>query len=133
MLNEGTLAKRMREQGQICCLCRIPLAPPHPMEERFCAKCSVPHRVYFHASSYSKTATWFVQFLEEDLRTSFCGCLTYSNVDEIRELLRRFKVTVDEGESFESGLRQWSIGACFVTLTPRQYMALKTKFPRKRT
>ena len=31
MLNEGKLATRMRLEGQICCLCRIPLAPPHPM------------------------------------------------------------------------------------------------------
>ena len=64
----GTLAKRMREQGQICCLCRLPLAPPHPMAERLCAKCSAPHRVYLHASNYSNF--WFVQLLEEDLRTS---------------------------------------------------------------
>ena len=99
------------------------------MAERFCAKCGVPHRVYFHASHHSNL--WFVQFLEEDLRTSFCGNLTYSTLDEIREVLRRFKVSVDQGEEFESGIRRWSIGACFVTLTPRQYAALKTKFPRK--
>ena len=63
------------------------------MAERFCAKCGVPHRVYFHASQYSNL--WFVQFLEENLRTSFCGNLTYSTLDEIREVLRRFKVSVD--------------------------------------
>jgi hypothetical protein len=68
---------------------------------------------------------------EEDLRTSFCGNLTYSTLDEIRELLRRFKVSVDQGEEFESGMRRWSIGTCFATLNPRQYAALKTKFPRK--
>jgi hypothetical protein len=56
---------------------------------------------------------------------------TYSTLDEIRELLRRFKVSVDQGEKFENGIRCWSIGACFVTLTPRQYLALKTKFPTK--
>ena len=131
MLIEGTLAKRMREQGQICCLCRLPLAPPHPMAERLCAKCSAPHRVYLHASNYSNF--WFVQFLEEDLRTSFCGNLTYSTLDEIRELLRRLKVTVDQGEAFEEGIRRWSIGTCFVTLTTRQYLTLKTQFPRKGT
>ena len=131
MLNEGTLAKRMREQGQICCLCRNPLAPPHPMAERLCAQCSAPHRVYLHASNYSNF--WFVQFLEEDLRTSFCGNLTYSTLDEIRELLRRLKVTVDQGEAFEEGIRRWSIGTCFVTLTTRQYVTLKTQFPRKGT
>jgi hypothetical protein len=91
----------------------------------------VPHRVYFHASHYGNF--WFVQFLEEDLRTSFCGNLTYSTLDGIRELLRRFKVSVDQGEEFEDGIRRWSIGACFVTLTPRQYAALKTKFRRKGT
>jgi hypothetical protein len=84
---------------------------------------------YFHASHYSNR--WFVQFLEEDLRTSFCGNLTYSTLDEIRELLRLFKVTVDQGEAFESGIHRWSIGAWFITLTHRQYLALKTKYPRK--
>lgn len=75
---------------------------------------------------------WFVQFLEEDLRTAFCGNLTYSNLDEIRELLRRFNVSVDQGgEEFEAGIRRWSIGACFVTLSPRQYAALKTSFQGK--
>jgi hypothetical protein len=64
---------------------------------------------------------------------SFCGNLTYSTLDEIPELLRRFKVSVDQGEKFEDGIRRWSIGACFVTLTPRQYAPLKTKFPRKGT
>jgi hypothetical protein len=127
MLNEGSLAKRMREQGQICCLCRVPLAPPHPMAERFCVKCGAPHRVYFHASNYGNF--WFVKFLEEDLRTSFCGNLTYSTLDTGAPA--RFKVSVDEGEKFEDGLRRWSIGTCFVTLTPRQYLALKSKFPRK--
>jgi hypothetical protein len=61
----------------------------------------------------------------------FAGNLTYSILDEIRELLRLFKVTVDQGEAFESGIRRWSVGACFVTLTTRQYVALKTEFPRK--
>lgn len=100
------------------------------MAERFCDKCGVSHRVYFHASHYSNF--WFVQFLEEDLRTAFCGNLTYSNLDEIRELLRRFNVSVDQGgEEFEAGIRRWSIGACFVTLSPRQYAALKTSFQGK--
>ena len=80
----------MRLEGQICCFCRIPLAPLRPMAKGFCAKCCIPHRVYFHASHYSNL--WFVQFLEEDLRMSFCGNLTYSTLDEIREVLRRFKV-----------------------------------------
>ena len=101
------------------------------MAERLCAKCSAPHRVHLHASNYSNF--WFVQFLEEDLRTSFCGNLTYSTLDEIRELLRRLKVTVDQGEAFEEGIRRWSIGTCFVTLTTRQHVTLKTQFPRKGT
>ena len=98
----------MREQGQICCLCRIPLAPPHRMAERFCVKCGAPHRVYLHSHHYGDF--WFVQFLEEDLRTSFCGSLTYSTVDEIRELMHRFKVSIDQGEKFEAGIRRWALG-----------------------
>jgi hypothetical protein len=99
------------------------------MRERFCVKCGTPHRVFFHASQYGNL--WFIQFLEEDLGTSFCGNLTYSTLDEVRDLLRRLRVSVDQGEDFESGTRSWNIGACFVTLTPRQYAALKTKFSRK--
>jgi hypothetical protein len=59
--------------------------------------------------------------------------LTYSTLEQVRELLCRFKIDVEAMNDFESCLRRWSIGACFVTLTPRQYAALKTKFPRKGT
>jgi hypothetical protein len=130
MVNEGALAKRTREQGQVCCLCRIPLAPPHPMRERYCLKCGQPHRVYFHASHYGDL--WYVQFLEEDLRTSFCGHLTYTTLDEVRALLQRLKTEERELERFECGLRPWGIGACFVILTPKQYVALKIKHPKRK-
>jgi hypothetical protein len=101
------------------------------MRERFCIECGTPHRIYIHATHHGNL--WFVQFLEDDLRTLFRGNLTYSNLDEVRELLRRFKVSEEQGEKFESGLRHWGIGACYLTLTHRQYAALKIKFPRKGT
>jgi hypothetical protein len=101
------------------------------MRERFCVKCGVPRRVYFRAHHYGYQ--WCVQFLEEDIRTSFCGKLTYSTLDEVRELLRKLKVSAEQGEKFENGLRSWSIGTCFVALTPGQYGALKTRYPRKGT
>ena len=43
------------------------------------------------------------------LRTSFCGNLTYSTLDEIQELPRRLKISMDQGEEFESGIRRWSL------------------------
>jgi hypothetical protein len=61
--------------------------------------------------------------VEEDLRTSFCGHLTYMTLDEIRELL--------QGEAFESGIRRWSYRGMLLPLTPRQYLALKAKLPSK--
>ena len=48
-----------------------------------------------------------------------------------RRLSGSLHVSVEEGENFESGIRCRNIGTCFVSLTPRQYAALKTKFPRK--
>jgi hypothetical protein len=49
----------------------------------------------------------------------------YIDLDRVRELLNRGNVEAEERENFESGIRRWGIGACFITLTPEQYKKLK--------
>ena len=121
MASERASTTRMRERGQICCICLLPLAPPHPWRERRCAKCDLPHRVYLHAT---ERMLWRVQFLEEDLKTSVGKTFTYPNIDSVRELLTRGNATPEAREEFESGIRRWGIGACFLSLTPEQYRKL---------
>jgi hypothetical protein len=124
MSSERASTTRMRERGQICCICLLPLAPPHPWRERRCPKCDHPHRVYLHASH---NHVWRVQFLEEDLRTGVGRMFTYSDLDSVRELLIRGNADTEAREEFENGIQRWNIGACYLTLTPEQYKKLKTK------
>ena len=105
------------------------MAPPHPWRERRCAKCDTPHRVYLHALDRH---TWNVQFLEEDLKTPVGRMFTYTDLDSVRELLTRGNATAEAWEEFESGIRRWGIGACFITLTPEQYKRLKLSRERKK-
>jgi len=48
----------------------------------------------------------------------------------VRAVLQRLKTEDRELERFENGLRPSGIGACFVILTPKQYAALKIKYPK---
>lgn len=128
MGSERASTTRMRERGQICCICLIPLAPPHPWRERRCLKCDHPRRVYLHAL---QRTGWVVQFLEEDLKTPVGKMFTYANLDGVRELLTRGNADAEAREEFESGIRRWGIGACFLTLTAEQYKRLKSH-PRPR-
>src|ERR1700743_918741 len=127
MLNERTLATRIREQGQICCLCRLPLALPHPMAERFCAKCSAPHRVYLTRAATAASGLFNCGGESPDI---VLRQLTHSALDERRETLRRFKVTDDQGEAFEGAS---AAGASGHASSPsrRQYVTLKTFFQGK--
>ncbi len=84
---------------------------------------STNRRVYLHTSEYN--GHWWVQYLEEDLRTSFCRRFRYSSVDPVREILRRVNADTETLENFEKGLRCWGIGACFINLTEEQYAKLK--------
>jgi len=81
-------------------------------------------RVYLHASEYK--TLWNVQYLEADLRTPVRrGHATYTSLDRVREILDRANASAEAREEFESGLRNWGIGACFLDLTPEQYAKLK--------
>jgi hypothetical protein len=50
---------------------------------------------------------------------------TYTDLDSVRGLLTRGNATAEAREEFESGIRRWGIGGCFITLTPEQYKRLK--------
>jgi hypothetical protein len=84
MPNEGKLATRMRQEGRICCLCSIPLAPPHPMAERFCVKCGVPHRVYLHATHSLEDRNIFDMLIQRG-----SGEITLDLTDEQYDKLRK--------------------------------------------
>jgi hypothetical protein len=108
----------MRERGQTCCICLIPLASQHPWRERRCLKCDHYRRVYLHAM---ERTGWRVQFLEEDLKTIVGKIFA----DRVRELLTRGNADAEASEEFESGIRRWGIGACYLSLTPERYKRLK--------
>jgi hypothetical protein len=118
----------MRQRGQICCICLIPLAPPHPSSERRCLRCDHPHRVFLHASH---NGVWRVHFLEEDLQTAIGRMFTYVHLDEVRYLLTRGNATAEDREEFETSIRQWNIGGCYLTLTPEQYKKLKRSLTQR--
>jgi hypothetical protein len=101
----------------------LPLAPPYPNRERRCAKYDYPHRVYLHTHQIKQF--WVVQYLEADLKTPLGRMFHYTDLNRMRELLARGNATADERESFETGVRRWGIGSCFLTLTPEQYEKLK--------
>lgn len=113
----------MRERGQVCAICLIPLAPPHPYRERRCTKCDHPRRVFLHASH---NEFWRVHFLEEDWQTQIGKMFTYTDLESVRDLLTRGNATGEAMSNFERSIRSWNIGACRLTLTPEQYQRLKT-------
>jgi hypothetical protein len=49
----------------------------------------------------------------------------YADLDQVRDILQRANSDSEAREKFESGIRRWGIGACFITLTPEQYKKLK--------
>lgn len=83
------------------------------------------HRVYLHSSRYKNL--WVVQYLEEDLRTPVIRRMFhYSDIERVRAILRRANADEAAFKEFESGVRQWGIGATFISLTPSQYAKLKS-------
>jgi hypothetical protein len=50
---------------------------------------------------------------------------TYTDLDQVRELLTRGNVTTQDREEFEAGIRGWNIGGAYLTLSPEQYKKLK--------
>jgi hypothetical protein len=80
-------------------------------------------RIYLHALQVKDW--WRVQYLEADLRTSVGRMYQYPRLDRVRDILTRANADGAANEEFESGIRKWGIGACFLTLTPEQYKKLK--------
>jgi hypothetical protein len=80
-------------------------------------------RIYLHALQVKDW--WRVQYLEADLRTSVGRGYHYTDLDRVRDILRRANADAEAWEEFESGIRKWGIGACFLNLTEEQYRKLK--------
>jgi hypothetical protein len=80
-------------------------------------------RIYLHAHQVKDS--WCVQYLEADLKTSVGRMYDYSSLDRVREILTRASADGEARETFESGIRRWGIGACFLTLTAEQYKKLR--------
>jgi hypothetical protein len=81
------------------------------------------HRVYIHVSRYS--GHWFVQYLEEDLKTSAHGSKIdrYATFDVIAHIMSRIHVEPEQRRNFDDA--RWGIQACFIRLTDEQYQKLK--------
>jgi hypothetical protein len=80
-------------------------------------------RIYLHALQVKDW--WRVGYLDADLKTSVGRVFHYSNLDRVRDILARANADAAVREEFESGIRKWGIGACFLTLTEGQYKKLK--------
>jgi hypothetical protein len=79
--------------------------------------------VYLHTHCVKQF--WVVQYLEADLKTPLGRMYRYTDLNFVRDILTRVHTDVEAWEKFESGIRRWGIGACFITLTPEQYKKLK--------
>jgi hypothetical protein len=79
-------------------------------------------RVYLH--SIQRGEFWCVGYLDTDLKTSVGRVFHYPSLDSVRVILTRANADAAAREDFESGLRKWGIGACFLTLTEAQYKKL---------
>jgi hypothetical protein len=83
-------------------------------------------RVYLYCSNYA--GYWYVQYLEAHLRTSLGPRRSrYTDLDRVREILRRADARTEAWEEFERRLRRWGIGACYLDLTDDQYAKLRVK------
>jgi hypothetical protein len=80
-------------------------------------------RVYIH--SIERGEFWCVRYLDPDLKTSVGRVYHYSSLDRVRDILTRANADDTAREDFESGIRKWGIGACFLNLTEQQYRKLK--------
>jgi hypothetical protein len=68
---------------------------------------------------------WFVQYLEADLKTPLGRMFHYTDLNFVRDILTRVHADAEAWDQFESGIRRWGIGSCFITLTPEQSKKLK--------
>jgi hypothetical protein len=79
--------------------------------------------VYLHTHCVKQF--WVVQYLEADLKTPLGRMFHYTNLNFVRDILRRLHLDVEAWEQFESGIRRWGIGSCYLKLTPEQYKKLR--------
>jgi hypothetical protein len=67
---------------------------------------------------------WVVQYLEADLKTPLGRMFHYTDLNLVRGILTRVHANAESWEQFESGIRRWGIGSCYLKLTPEQYKKL---------
>jgi hypothetical protein len=80
-------------------------------------------RIYLH--SIQRGEFWRVGYLDANLKTSVGRVFHYPGLDRVRDILTRANADDAAREEFESGIRKWGIGACFLNLTDEQYRRLK--------
>jgi hypothetical protein len=78
--------------------------------------------VYLHTLQVKQF--WVVQYLEADLKTPLGRMYHYTDLNFVRGILTRADADADAWEQFESGIRRWGIGSCYLKLTPEQYKKL---------
>ena len=112
----------MREQGLICCLCKVPLQPP-PARERYCKRCEPRHKVYM--SFMSRPEGWFCQFLEADLKTSLRRTFTFKDELKIIDMAKRggAEFSLAGRQGIEQGISSGR-GGVWLNLSREQYRTL---------
>ena len=114
---------RMRERGQICCSCKVPLQPL-PASERYCARCAPVLRVYMHF--HRAKEGWRVTFLEQDLKTSLKRRLVFQDPEKVIDLAKRGGADLGLAgrQALDSGIGNGR-GGLWLKLSEIQYALLK--------
>ena len=123
MGGERASTTRMREQGRICCSCKVPL-DPLPTRERYCGRCGPRHKIYMHFMLCK--GGWRCQFLEEDLKTSLRRKFNFGDSSKVMELALRGGAdnTLAGRQGIEQGI-QMGRGSVWLSLTNDQYRKLR--------
>jgi hypothetical protein len=112
----------MRERGQICCSCKVPLQPP-PASERYCNRCVPGRRIYMHYQQMR--AGWRVSFLEKDLKTALPRTFLFQDQQKVIEMAKRggADFTLAGRQVIEQGLRNGR-GGVWLNLCEEQWKRL---------
>ena len=134
MGGERASTARQRQEGKICCECRIPLAidPDREQGERLCPRCTekrIPKRKIFMSYALVK-GIWHCQFLEADLKTSLPRKFSFASDEKLIELAKRGGALRDlaDKQALERGMSTGR-GSLNLHLTSEQYETLKRVRP----
>jgi len=112
----------MRERGQICCACKVPLQPL-PVSERYCPSCAPIQRVYMHYQQVREG--WRVTFLERDLTTPLPRRFVFQQPEKVIDMARRGGAAFNLAgrQALEGGIGNGR-GGVWLNLTEEQYRKL---------